>query len=387
MESEKVTYSTVTKERYITPPQDGRMQDAQLTNIEVAGYKSFGTGDNKLSIQLRPLNVIIGANGSGKSNFISLFDFLLSALQEDFDDYVARNGGANNLLHFGKKKTKSIEVKLSFSNTFILGTHRLLLESTTKDSLAVIKNEDTWHESKTLGLYIDEDDAFDSFETFCDILDRCGPYRFADTSVFTNNTKVLDNMELHTDGGNLASFLYMLKHSGDAHFADCYNKIEERVHFVMPQFAHFDIEPLALTPDYTRLCWRTTGNSDYLMGPEQMSDGTLRFIALATLLMQPSELMPPLLLLDEPELGLHPLAIDLLAHIMRVASCHTQIIVATQSERLIDAMNAEDVIVAQWDAAAKCSNLHRLNKEELSAWLEEYSLSELWEKNVIGGQP
>lgn len=376
MENEKVTYSTVAKERYTTPPQDGRMQGARLTKIEAAGYKSFGTEANRLSIQLRPLNVIIGANGSGKSNFMSLFAFLRSVLQGDFDAYVARHGGANNLLHFGKKQTPKISAGMSFSNLYGIGQHHFSLVSTTKDGLTVLDEKHT-----------NDGQDINITKLLLNILDKCGPYRFADTAVFTNNSNILDNRYLRIDGGNLASFLYLLKHSENAHFADCYNRIEEKVRFVMPQFAHFDIEPLALNPDYTRLCWRTTDNSDYLMGPEQMSDGTLRFIALAALLMQPAELVPPLLLLDEPELGLHPLAIDLLAHIMRVASCRTQIIAATQSERLIDAMNAEDVIVAQWDATAKCSNLCRLNKEDLSSWLEEYSLSELWEKNVIGGQP
>jgi predicted ATPase len=117
-----------------------------------------------------------------------------------------------------------------------------------------------------------------------------------------------------------------------------------------------------------------------------LSDGTLRFICLTTLLLQPKSLLPDTLLIDEPELGLHPFAINLLADMLQEAAESKQVIVSTQSVELLNAFQPEDVVVVQREEDA--SVFKRLDKAALSDWLaDDYSLGELWKRNILGGRP
>ena len=136
-----------------------------------------------------------------------------------------------------------------------------------------------------------------------------------------------------------------------------------------------------------KLNWKSEIDNDYLFGPDHLSDGSIRFIALATLFLQPPELLPNIILIDEPELGLHPQVIDLLASMIKECSQYAQIVVATQSPRLLDSFTPDQVIVAETNSASGSSIFKRLNEQDLDEWLENYSLSEIWEKNIIGGQP
>lgn len=122
-----------------------------------------------------------------------------------------------------------------------------------------------------------------------------------------------------------------------------------------------------------------------LFGPHALSDGTLRFICLATLFLQPPEQLPATIVLDEPELGLHPYAIALLADMVRSAAQHTQVILATQSVTLVNQFEPEDILVV--DRIQGKSAFRRLGKEEMASWLEDYGLGDLWEKNLLGGRP
>jgi predicted ATPase len=177
----------------------------------------------------------------------------------------------------------------------------------------------------------------------------------------------------------------MLKNASDD-YRKYYDRIVEKIRYIMPQFGDFVLEPREMNPANILLNWHEA-TSEYLFGPHQISDGTLRFMALATLLLQPPERLPKIIIIDEPELGLHPQAIDLLGSMILTTGKHTQIIVATQSPRLLDSFDCENVIVAEWNKADNCSVFKQLNESELSQWLDEYSLSQLWEKNILGGQP
>ena len=146
----------------------------------------------------------------------------------------------------------------------------------------------------------------------------------------------------------------------------------------------FALEPLALNEDKIRLEWRHVGSEAYF-DASSLSDGSLRFIALATLLLQPASLRPPVVLLDEPELGLHPVAITLLASMLKHAAVESQMIVATQSPVLLNHFEPEDVLVA--DRVNGATQLGRLEDDRLQSWLEDYSLGQLWEKNEFGGRP
>ena len=116
-----------------------------------------------------------------------------------------------------------------------------------------------------------------------------------------------------------------------------------------------------------------------------ISDGTLRCIALFTALGQPVESLPAFLSIDEPELGLHPAALGILASLVRSTSTHAQILLATQSPALLDLFDPQDVVVAE--RAQGATTFRRLDPDQLAGWLEDYSLSELYDKNVLGGRP
>ena len=176
--------------------------------------------------------------------------------------------------------------------------------------------------------------------------------------------------------------------------------IRRTVQLVAPFFDDFFLEPLVLNEDTIRLEWRHRGpDSYYYRGADgkihqgansyfdvtSLSDGLLRFIALATLFLQPKKLRPSVILLDEPELGLHPAAITILASLIKQVSAEAQVVVATQSPLFLDHFEPEDVLVA--DRVDGATQLERKNKKDLEHWLEDYSLGQLWEKNELGGRP
>ena len=208
-------------------------------------------------------------------------------------------------------------------------------------------------------------------------------YQFNDTSKSSplkRTNQVDDNRFLHTDGKNLAAFLYLLKQKHQK----SYDLVRKTIQQVAPFFDDFQLEPLALNPSTIKLEWRHVGTDDYF-DASSFSDGTLRFIALTTLFLQPVELRPSVILVDEPELGLHPYAIELLASLIKQASKETQVIAATQSSLLLDQFDPEDVLVA--DRVDGATTIKRLEPEPLAEWLKEYSLGQLWEKGELAGRP
>ncbi len=157
-----------------------------------------------------------------------------------------------------------------------------------------------------------------------------------------------------------------------------------------PQFGEFVLKPQDGDPFNIRnvlLNWKERNRPDYLFGPHQLSDGTLRFIALTTLFLQPPEMLPSVIVVDEPELGLHPYAITALAGMAKAASQNCQVVLATQSTRLVDEFDLEDIRVIDYDREKNCSRCSQPDPVKLKEWIDEYSTSELWEKNVIGGKP
>ena len=189
-----------------------------------------------------------------------------------------------------------------------------------------------------------------------------------------------DNRFLREDGENLAAVLYYLKQKEQA----SYRRIQQTFQLVVPFFDDFILEPQALNEQMIRLEWRHR-TSDAHFDISAFSDGTLRFLAIATLLLQPEKLRPSVILLDEPELGLHPYAITLLCSLISSIATETQVILATQSPLLVDHFEPEDVIVV--DRVEGRSEFKRLSTEKLKNWLEDYSLGDLWLMNDLGGRP
>jgi len=182
------------------------------------------------------------------------------------------------------------------------------------------------------------------------------------------------------DAANLAAILFELKNEKET----VYRRIVSTIRQLAPYFDDFDLKPAGPGDKEIILNWRHQ-MSDLIFGPHQLSDGTLRAICLVSLLLQPEENLPYLVVVDEPELGLHPFALNIIAALFQAASCNTQVLISTQSSTFLDSFDSEDLIIVNRDGEA--SIFERPNQEKLDSWLEDYSLGEVWEKNVIGGGP
>ena len=366
---------------------------SRLKEIKISGYKSLGTDTQPISLKMDTLNIIIGANGAGKSNFISFFQMLANMMTGALQIYVGKNGTSESLLQFGSKRTKMISASLVFENKIFTDTYEFSLVKAVNDTL-IFAEEIISDGKNTFELSSGQKESFlltdqathASERAVKAILSGCKTFQFHDTSSeahIRNAANIDNNRSLMSDGGNVAAYLYMLKKN----HVQYYNRIVDHVRYVMPSFYDFFLEPQMLNPQWIKLQWVEKGNSEYVFGPEHFSDGTLRFIALATLFLQPPKLLPQVIFVDEPELGLHPQAVDVLASMVKKATESTQVIMATQSPRLLDSFDYKDIIVAEKDRETGCTMLDRLDEDEVKVWLEDYSLSQIWDKNIIGGQP
>jgi predicted ATPase len=372
----------------------------EIERIQVSGYKSI----RELDLELKSLNVLIGANGSGKSNFISLFRLLNEILENRLQVYTG-SVGADSLLHYGSKTTSAITVELSFrsANPDFTNGYEISLTPSSDDTL-IFGVEQVWFHNRSRYLSPKKDViGFGNKETRLYEVSRSVPYRhvvdyvinalkrwkiyhFHDTSSSSKmkqTQQVDDNERLQGDASNLAAYLFLLQEQFPHH----YKQIVRTIKRVTPFFDDFVLRRSPLNPDNIRLQWRDI-HSDNLFNAHALSDGTLRFICLATLLLQPEENLPSVILIDEPELGLHPYAINLLAGLLKSAATKTQVIVSTQSVPLVNQFKPEDILVA--DRKDGQSAFRWVKPEDLQEWMTEYSdygLGDLWEKNILGGRP
>jgi predicted ATPase len=364
-----------------------------LESITIKGFKSIASVSD---LRLLPINVLIGPNGSGKSNFIGMFAFLHAIREGRLQEYVRRAGGAEQLLHFGSRTTREIEIFISFKEG--VNQYRLRLRPTNDDSLfpaseTVYFWDRTAYEAPySLDLSARENgrEAGISDPAVKRIPDwvrtRLGQWRIyhvhdtSENSAMRKTAKLNDNYFLRPDASNLPAFLYLLQQR----HREAYGVIRSTIQRVAPFFDDFLLQPDSLNPESIRLVWRHK-NSEQYFGASALSDGSLRFISLATLFLQPEQYRPSVIVVDEPELGLHPYAITLLASLIRQASVKTQVIVSTQSSLLLDHFQPEDVLVA--DRIEGGTMLTRLDPSLLTEWLQDYSLGQLWEKNEFGGRP
>lgn len=367
-----------------------------LKQIRLRNWKSIADQ----SIDLKPLNVIIGANGSGKSNLISVFEMLnaMFAHEPGFRNYVGQSGGADSILHFGKKKSPAAEMELTFDTDTGETKYLANWAAAAQDSLIFTDERAEFHGTnytRPVVRHVGAGHSESQLEEFAEsrndktckttlhLVRGCRLFHFHDTSA---NAPIRDasyieaNRFLYPDAGNLASMLYLFEKQHPTAF----RRISSAAKQMIPAFHSFLLEPSRLNDKQILLKWFQAG-ADYEFGPHQVSDGSIRFLALATLFLQPPELMPLLIAIDEPELGLHPSALEVLAGMVKSAARHCQVILATQSSTLLDHFSADDVIVANTRNGA--SEFKRLSDAELESWLEEYSLGEVWEKNVVGGGP
>ena len=373
---------------------------AAVDRVTVRGFRSIRVLED---FELRGLNVLVGANGAGKSNLIGVFRMLSEFARERLQLFVRREGNADALLFGGRRRTSRIEVELSFNGTDHryalalepvadgLATARDLISSDVPQAYAGVAASGAGSSiaevaSIPYGGHPEApaspiDDGEFAAYVFPEMRDW-RVYHFHDTSEVAGmraSQAVRDNLRLKPDGANLGPFLRLLR---ERHPYE-HREIVDAVRLVAPFFGGFvyrkDVD------EYMELEWYHVDDADTPLRPMQLSDGTLRFMCLATLLLQPTALQPRLILIDEPELGLHPFGLALVAEILESVSKTRQIIVSTQSADLVSEFRPEDVVVVNRRDGE--SVFERLDSDELQDWLKEYSLGQLWKTEVVGGGP
>jgi predicted ATPase len=345
----------------------------RVDEIEIEGYRSI----RQATVPLRGLNVLIGANGAGKSNLLGALGLLGDIANGQLQHHVSRRGGAHALLHLGRKTTPQLKLRavLRYAETGVPVEYRATLDFTSDDSL-VFADE---HRESILAEGVSElTNAFMGPEGM-----RCWQvFHFNDAgacSAIKAKHSINDNHTLRSDGRNLAALLYGLKQR----MPHSYSAILESLRAVESCFEDFALRPDAENPEMIQLEWEhRTRTADYF-NADSLSDGTRRFLCLVTLLLQPCP--PSLILLDEPEIGLHPATLTHLAELLQSVSKTSQVVITTQSVTLLDQFLPEDVVVAERQGAVTV--FRRLEEDNLADWLSDYSLGQLWLKNVLGGRP
>ena len=360
----------------------------RLDRLDIRGFKSIRALDG---FEPRALNVLIGPNGAGKTNFIDLFRMLARMAEGRLQVFVAEQDGPDALLFGGRRRTERIEAELRFGDnaycfSLVPAGGRLVFGNETTH----FSGPDSRTHTHPLGSGHAESLLDDAEEAW---LDTVAPYvhkavsgwrvyHFHDTSATAPVRQahgLRDNLLLKSDAGNLGAFLRRLRER----YPDHHRQIVEAVRLAAPFFGDFVYR--RDTGDRMELEWFEADDPDTVLGPRQLSDGTLRFICLSTLLLQPVELQPELILIDEPELGLHPAALTLVAEMLQHAGDSRQIIASTQSADLVSELDPEDVVVVDRNDGA--STFTRLDESDLREWLEDYALGELWKMNIFGGRP
>lgn len=352
----------------------------------MSGYKSIR---ELQSFRLnKDLNVLIGANGSGKSNFIRFFELLghLMDPNKGLQNYVSARGRADAFLFRGMKVTPELKAHLEFG----LNEYKFTLKAADDRSLffaqesapfagpfhgPIVNDQGSGHKESLIARSHGTASERWVFEAIRD----WRVYHFHDTSPSApvmGLCNIVDNDVLHSNAANLAAFLLRVAQANPEQYA----QIEETVRQVAPFFGAFVLKEVS--PGQTQLLWKDR-YSDLLYYPHQLSDGTLRYICLAALLLQPAP--PSTIIIDEPELGLHPYAIKLLASLLHEAAQRAQLIVSTQASLLLDELTPEQVVVVNHHDGETL--LERQNPAKLTDWLKEYTLGQLWEKNALGGLP
>ncbi len=368
-----------------------------IRKLTIEGFKSIQKVED---FELRALNVMIGANGAGKSNFVGFFRLLRELIDQKLQLAIETEGGADAWLYMGPKVTQQLIAKLYFGNN----GYEFALKPTV-DNRLVFADEATFfkgnwgptrnslgsgHREARLKDLKDEPGLTAKLSVPHYVFDAVSSwvvYHFHDTSATAGVRRqgaINDNESLRPSAENLAAYLYRIQQT----LPQSYEKIRDVVRLAAPFFDDFKLRPVPANPELIQLEWLQK-DSDYPFRASQLSDGTLRFICLATALLQPS--LPATVLFDEPELGLHPYALTLLGNLFQQAAksygtyISKQVIVSTQSAPLLNEFAPEDVIIVERSHGQ--STFRRLESAPLSEWLQEYTLGELWQKNVLGGRP
>lgn len=349
----------------------------RLSELLIKGYKSI----KDVSIKFTDINILIGENGAGKSNLLSFFNMMRCIREHELQSYVMEQGGINALLYNGRKQTNECY--------FSIKRERYEFYGRVKAGSA----DECYFAQQGIYNYIEQTNryAVDGFSELKDsgivketrVLNDIETYHFHDTSSSSPVKafcSIHDNIELAEDGRNIAAILYRIKMTDQA----SYDYIVRLVRLAAPYFRDFVLRVNPLNQEIIRLEWKKDG-CEIPFSADQLSDGTLRFICMVTLLCQPKEMRNDVICIDEPELGLHPYAITVIAELIKKYAGKRQVITATQSTEFINQFRPEDIIVTENMNGQ--TSFKRLDTKELQEWMEDYTLGEIWQKNLIGGRP
>jgi predicted ATPase len=367
------------------------VQHDGIQAIHIAGFCSL----KEVCLEPGRLTVLIGPNGAGKSNLLQALRLIPLLRTRSLQRYVADHGFGAALLHYGAKATEAIDLGVVITDQGTTYRYDARLAFAPDDTLyfqsenAARINPDGTRAISSLGgghresHLLDEEYRGSTVAAVNEWLGRMTFYHFHDTSPqskLRTHARREDDRCPRSDGSNLAAYLLRLKESVDSADQKAWQRINRHCRHIAPAIKELD--PVAVNGS-VRLDW--IDDRDERFGCHQFSDGTLRALALITVLSQPSGCLPRLISIDEPELGLHPSAIALITELCRSISRHTQIVLSTQSTELLDYFNADEVVVVERQQGE--TRLTRLSSQALQNWLEDYSLSELYDKGVIGGKP
>lgn len=367
-----------------------------LTQISLKGFRSIESLDD---FEIGPITVLVGANGSGKSNLIGFFRMLNHMMQGGLQRFLQDGGGASNFLHFGPARTRFLNACLKFRGDEGTNTYRCELTFAQVDRLMFVGEalefqragntqpqsiplENNEPVESGLSRYLHPEQRTHRF--IKRFLDKTRVFHFHDTSNTSrmrNHCEMADHTYLKAEGDNLAAVLLRLQ----SEFPGNYQRAVGGVNAVFPEFKDFHLEPAAQGAGRMLLRWRPASHPAEIFGPAHLSDGTLRMIALVTLFNLPEAMAPWMIILDEPELGLHPAAEAYLASLARAASAQTQVLLSTQSATLVDHFRPSEVVVTEMHEGQ--STFQRLDENRLRHWLGRYTLGEAWRKNLFGGRP
>jgi predicted ATPase len=367
----------------------------QIKSVSIRGFKSIENLDN---FEPGRINLLIGPNGAGKSNFISFFRMLSWAANSSgqFQRHLNDMGGAGKVLFDGPAMTRDIVARIGIENEKGLNEYALHLAFKPEDTLVFWEEKlrfssnqrdtkaETWHvlTDSASGGRSESNITTSSNKTafvMLRLLSRVVVYQFHDTTsraAIRGAWATDDGRWLKENAANLGSFLYRLSQQHPAH----YRRIIHILSDLLPFFENFDLYD---EQGRVTLRWREH-DSQQVFSATQASDGMIRLVALVALLAQPPEDLPDVVFIDEPELGLHPAALQVLGGLIRKASHRTQFFISTQSENLINEFDPEQVIVVERND--RTSVFQRLDPQELAVWLEDYTLGQLVSQNVMGGR-
>lgn len=369
-----------------------------IESVHVRGFRSLA--DFRVD-DLPNVTVMIGPNGAGKSNFVRFFEMMgwMLMAPRRLARFVRWQGGADDQLFGGHARTERIEASVALRTSAGRADYRFSLAHTNPDLLEFDDerfrlrsgdppNDSPWQdlgsghpEAKILeARSADDNGGGPAATTIVETLRSCSCYQFHDTSDRSPIKKTWDASDwgrLRGDGGNLAAVLHFLEQNDIRR----YEAICRYVSRVLPVFDRFALEE---RHDRVILRWKVK-SSDKTYGAHLASDGSLRLFALVTLLNLPLDLLPRVILLDEPELGLHPAAISLVGGMIRSLASQRQIIVATQSSLLVDVFELDQLFVLDLDGDA--TTVQRMKSDDYREWLGECSTGQLWEDNLLGGYP